>query len=223
MITEQRKKRFIRVVQAVVSIAVVLVVFGNGCSEGGFYALDSKSSGANGALGIDAQCKSSTDIDVIPGAKTVSLVGSNQVLQHLSNCVGLAVPSDKTVAVYEAKKGSISTYGAANSITPPMMMAIASIAGEVCSDIIDQEVASGLRIFKDVNLSASSLPSNAVLSSVIGNMALSCWGGNESSEERNVILDMVNSSVGTAEADASRKAALLVCTSMLSSVKALLN
>jgi hypothetical protein len=221
--TGQRKKRIIRVAQVLVTLVAGIVVFGNGCSKGGFSTDNSSSNGTSAVSNAAGQCKSVTDIEVIPGAKTASFVGANQVLQHLSNCVGLAVPSDATMAVYEAKKGSISTYGAANSITPPMMIAITSIAGEVCSDLIDQEITKGSRIFKDINLQAATLPSNASLSTAIGNLALSCWVGNESPEERNIILDMVNQTVAGSEPDAARKAALLICTSMLSSVDALLN
>lgn len=223
MSKEQYKKRIIRIAQVVASIAAVVVIFGNGCSEGGFYALDGSNKSSLDASQIGAQCKSSTDIEVIPGTKTVSFVGANQVLGHLSNCLGLSVPSDATVAVYNDKKGSISTYGAANSITPPMMMAIASIAGEVCSDMIDQEIATGERIFKNMNLQSSSLPSNSVLGSTISNLALSCWRGNETTEERAVLLDLVNQSVVANEANAARKAALLLCTAMLSSTNALLD
>ena len=163
-------KRIIRILQLMASMVFIVVVFGNGCSNGGFQSSDvSMGDFSSNAL----QCRSSTDITVIPGAKTVSFVGSGQLLSHLSNCIGLSVPSDATMTVYNEKKGSISTYGAANTITPPMMMAITSIAGEICSDLVDQEIASGGRIFSGINLSASVLPNNAQLQNAISNIALS--------------------------------------------------
>lgn len=213
-------KRMMSILQLMASMVFVVVVFGNGCSDGGFKSSDS----ASGDFSSNAlQCRSATDITVIPGAKTVSFVGSGQLLSHLSNCIGLSVPSDATMTVYNEKRGSISTYGAANTITPPMMMAITSIAGEICSDLVDQEIASGGRIFSGINLSASVLPNNSQLQNIISNIALSCWRGNETNEERSLLLTSVLGSVGSNEANASRKAALMLCTSMLASVNALLN
>ncbi len=213
-------KRIVRILQLMACMVFVVVVFGNGCSNGGFQSNDaSLGDFSSNAL----QCRSATDITVIPGAKTVSFVGSGQLLSHLSNCIGLSVPSDATMTVYNEKKGSISTYGAANTITPPMMMAITSIAGEICSDLVDQEIASGGRIFSGINLADSALPNNAQLQNAISNIALSCWRGNETNEERNILLDSVIQSVGSSEANAARKSALMLCTSMLASVNALLN
>ncbi|MEK6772311.1 MAG: hypothetical protein AABY64_00090 [Bdellovibrionota bacterium] len=214
------KKRILRALQVMALMVFTLVVFGNGCSQGGFSGSENN---AGAFIASSVQCQSATDITVIPGAKTVSFVSSGQLLNHLSNCIGLAVPSDSTQTVYDEKKGSISTYGTANSITPPMMMAITSIAGEVCSDLIDQEIASGNRIFNGINLQAAMIPSSAQLSDAISNIALSCWRGNESNEERTILLDNVFQAIGASEANASRKAALMLCTSMLSSVNALLN
>jgi hypothetical protein len=220
MSDSKKVKRLVRALQILSLTAVSVVIFGNGCSEGGFVPQDS-----TGQAGVDGslQCKSATDIEVIPGAKTASVVGASEVLKQLTNCVGLETYSDATKKVYDDKKGSISTYGAANSITPPMMMAITSIAGEVCADLIDKEVAQGPRIFTGINLSASTLPSDSQLGNAISNLALSCWRGNESADEKAQLLAMVNQSVASNEANASKKAALMICTAMLSSLDALLN
>jgi hypothetical protein len=219
-------------------LALSSSIFGNGCSKsGGFTSSTELSSTAvpiaqdagggtdsnTEGAGVGAQCKSVSDYDVIPGAKTASVVGSTQILKQLTSCVGLVKPSDNTTRVYNDKKGSVSTYGGPTSITAPMMMSIVSISGEVCSDLIDQEIASGGRIFVGIDLTSSQLPSNASLSTTINNLALSCWRGNEEPEEKAVLLEMINSSVGASEAGASRKAALMICTAMLSSLNTLLN
>ncbi len=214
-------RRLIHITQLAGCIVFVVIIFGNGCSPGGFTGSSTKHSDVYDLSSL--QCRSSSEIQVIPGSKTVSMVGSGQLLNHLSNCIGLAVPSDTTQTVYNEKKGSISTYGTANSITPPMMMAITSIAGEICSDVIDAEIASGARIFNGINLQSNSLPADSQLNAIISNIALSCWRGNETNEERSLILDSVSGSVGVSEANAARKAALMICTTMLSSVNALLN
>lgn len=210
-----------------VVIGGAILSIGNGCSK----SLTSASSGAGpggsnatGSTGATSDSSNnSSDITVINGAKTVSLAYSKQIVDQLSSCVGVAQPSDATLAMYEQKKGAVSTYGYANTVTSPMMMAVTSIAGEVCNDLINQEVQSGQRLFVGFDMSASSLPNSGQIADSISRMALSCWQRHETSTERSMLVDLVNSSVTTNEAMASRKSALLICTSMLSSLDALLN
>ena len=108
-------------------------------------------------------------------------------------------------------------------MTGPAMMAITSIAGEICNDLINQEISVGQRLFTGFDMAASALPNNSQLSDAITRLSLSCWQRNESSGERQALLGLVNSSVGATEVNGSRKAALMICTSMLSSLSALLN
>ncbi len=202
-----------------VLIGGVILSVGNGCSKS--FSTDS----SNGTSGNTAAggTTGGSDVPIIPGAKTVSIVNSNQVVDQLASCSGLSAPSGATLAMYEQKKGAISTYGSASTVTGPMMMAVTSIAGEICNDLIDQEVASGPRLFVGFNMMANAVPNNSQLSDSITRLALSCWQRNESSSERQLLLNMVSSSVGGTEALASRKSALMICTSMLSSLDALLN
>lgn len=218
---QMKVKRIVRILQTAVVLVCALVVFGNGCAEGGFYPAGDTMDQSSQLAG---SCKDPNEIDVIPGAKTASVVGSTQIVHHLASCTGLEVISELTEKVYTDKVGSVSTYGAVNTLTPPMMMAVHSIAGEVCNDVIDQEIARGTRIFSGWDLAASSLPSDSQLASAAQNMALSCWQDYDlTSDERNIILGAVVDSVGANEANASRKAAVIICTSMLSSLNALLN
>lgn len=203
-----------------VLVGGAILSVGNGCSKS-FTSSPSSESDGNAAAGTGGT--GGSDMPVIPGARTVSIVYSKQVVDQLASCSGLAAPSAATTAMYEQKKGAISTYGAANTVTAPMMMAVTSIAGEICNDLIAQEVSVGQRLFMGFNMSASSLPNNSQLSDAITRLSLSCWQRNESSGERQALLDLVSSSVGASEANASRKAALMLCTSMLSSLDALLN
>lgn len=215
-------KRALRALQISAGLVCALVVFGNGCSEGGFYPQED--AGSLASTLEDATCKDPNEIDVIPGAKTASLVGATNVVQHLATCTGLEAVSQATLSVYNTKVGSVSTYGAVNSVTPPMMMAVHSIAGEVCNDVVDQELAKGTRIFAGWNLNASVLPSDSALSLAAQNIALSCWKDYEiSNEERDVIVSAAVQSIGSGEANAARKAAVVICTSMLASLNALLN
>ncbi|MBL7545381.1 MAG: hypothetical protein JNL11_16295 [Bdellovibrionaceae bacterium] len=213
-------KRLVRSFQTAVILVCALVVYGQGCAEGGFYPQGS----ADIASTLNASCKDPNEIEVIPGAKTASLAGANQIVHHFAACTGLESISGSTKAVYEEKSPSMSTYGAVNTVTGPYLMSVHSVAGEVCNDVIDQEIARGTRLFAGWNLSSSSLPSQSQLANAALNFSLSCWKDYElSNEERDIVVDAVVSSVNSNEVDASRKAAVIICTSMLASLNALLN
>ncbi|MEN0059950.1 MAG: hypothetical protein AAGB31_14010 [Bdellovibrio sp.] len=214
-------KKIVGISATVVVLGTVLVTMGNGCSGqfGAFEVLPGLADqGSNSATDTG-----SLDSEVIPGAKTVSLVYANQILDQLTSCAGVLSPSDSTVKMFEEKKGAVSTYGTADSVNPAMMMAVISIAGEVCNDLINQEIQSGGRIFKDMNLSGNALPADGVLRGAISRLALSCWNRHEENDEQTAMLDMIYNSIGNSENGAGRKSALMVCTSMLSSLDSLLN
>lgn len=204
-----------------VLVGGVILSVGNGCSKS-FSTGSSTGNDASAAGGI-ATGGGSSDIPVIDGARTVSIVYAKQVVDQLASCSGVSAPSGTTLAMYETKKGAISAYGTASTVTPPMMMAVTSIAGEVCNDLINQEMTAGQRMFVGFNMAANVLPNNSQLADAITRLSLSCWQRNESSGERQALLDLINSSVGPTEANGSRKAALMLCTSVLSSLSALLN
>lgn len=218
------KRSILRIGSVTISLTWVLATVGNGCSQE-MKALNSTGSqnSANSNNGLDLGGALDTPETVTSGTKTVSLVYANEVLNHLASCAGVAKPSDQTLQTYDQKKGAISVYGAASTVTPPMMMAVASIAGEVCNDLINQEIATGQRIFVGINMAANALPSTAAMSDTISRLALSCWQRYDETAERQMILDMVNSSVGNTETMAARKASLMICTSMLSSLDSILN
>ncbi len=191
-----------------------LVTLGNGCS-GNFKAVDV--TGALDSASSAALTSSQGDFPIIPGAKTVSVVYSKQVLEQMTACTGVQKVSDSTLAMYEQKKGAISVLGSPNTITSPMMMAITSIAGEVCNDLINQENTGTKRIFKNMNFVTNALPATADTKDAISRMALSCWQRLETDSERQAILDLV------ATASTAKSSMLLVCTAMLSSLDSILN
>lgn len=220
------QKKVIAIGTLICSTFIVLTTVGNGCSKmGGFQTTDSSSSDGSGNGGFAGGGSGSGIIenDFIPGAKTASLVYANQVLDHMSLCAGVARPSDSTLRVFEEKRGAISTTGSVETMNPAMMMAVISVAGEVCQDLVNQESSSGLRIFQGFNLAGNTLPGDGVIRSAVSRMAISCWSRQEVSAESQRIVDMVYNSVPAGEAQAARKASLMICTSMLASLDALLN
>lgn len=208
-------------ISVITSVVAVIVFFGNGCGRG-FFPVNQKDQ----APTVDTtttQSDTASNTDVIPGAKTVSVVYSKQALDQLSSCAGVEVPSDATINMYESKKGAISVYGTAETITSPMMMAVVSVSGELCNDLINQERSPDKqRIFKGWDFTSNTLPSAGMIDASITRLALSCWDRQEYSAERTVVQDVVYS-VTNGEAKASEKAALMLCTTMLSSLNSLLN
>lgn len=207
----------------VISVAAIQVTLGNGCSGPltGFDA-SSTSAGTNADTSGGTVAPSSS-YEVIPGAKTVSLLYANQILDQMTACVGVTSPSDATIKMFTDKKGAVSTYGTPDSMNPAMMMSVISIAGEVCNDLINQEIAAGSRIFKGVDLKSNQLPADGDLRAGITRLALSCWNRQEDNEEQRVLLDLIYQNVANGEQSAARKSALLACTSVLSSLDSLLN
>lgn len=221
------KKKTIGIIVTLSFATFITVTQGNGCT-GKFSATSSSSSGeASDTSSIpDTSGNVDSGIPIIPGAKTVSLVYSKQVLDQMTTCAGVSRPSDTTLAMYDQKKGAVSVYGTANTITGPMMMAVTSIAGEVCNDLLNQEAtATSSRIFafNDKNFSTNMLPSTTEMNDAISRLGLSCWQRIPDSNERAVISSMIADTIKNGDSKASRSAALMICTSMLSSLDALLN
>lgn len=214
-----KAKKVSILVASALGLVGLLVTVGNGCSKRNGFETNMSSTAASS--GGSTSTGTTTDPDFIPGAKTVSVVYAKQALDQLTSCSGVIAPSDDTLRMYDSKKSSISAYGDANSVTAPMMMAITNISGEICDDLIDQEIKGPSRIFVGWNLSADAKPSLNLAGDSISRLAISCWQKNESAVERQAVLDLIASvPAGTG---AARKQALLLCTAMLSSLNSLLN
>ncbi len=171
----------------------------------------------------DTNASSADNVDqngyqINPNAQTVSMVYNKQVLDHLVSCSGVGVASEETAATWASKRGAVSIDGTVLTITAPMLMAVATISGEVCRDLIGQEKANP-RVFNGVNWAGTSLPMDGVLNESIRGLALSCWQRPEEEVERQIIMDAVKSQfVGTVNPS---DAYLFMCTSMLSALDTL--
>lgn len=207
------------------SLASSIAIFGNACSKE-FVTSDSwvKSGSVEQSSLSDTLAPMETTnvgLKVIPGTKTASVVYGNQILDHLTSCVGVSRPSEDTIKVYDQKKGAISVYGTATTITAPMMMSVISISAEVCKDLIKQEKIKP-KIFPGFNFSANSLPANSDIQNAITRLSLSCWQRRENSTEKQ-ILTTVLENISNSESQATEKSALMLCTSVLSSLDSVLN
>jgi hypothetical protein len=148
----------------------------------------------------------------------VSTVYAKQFLDNMVSCTGLGIESARTRGEWNNRRGSLSEFGYATDVTPPMLMSIAAVAGEVCSDLIVKESAPGATpiIFDNFNLKGMT-SANEVEGS-IQRIALSCWHRRASDSEVSLVRDMV---ADTAQNMNGEQAALLLCTTMLSSYKSI--
>lgn len=215
------KRKLMAITTVILSLGSTLVFVGNGCS--GQFQVDQSSLGFASSDGLSGILGTPTEPDFVANAKTVSVAYSQQALDQMASCLGVKTPSDATLRMYDTKKGAISVYGSAETITSPMMMSIVSIGGELCNDLINQERApASQRIFKGWDMASSATPSQGLINEAVSRMALSCWQRAETSGERQEIIDTL-SSVAANEVRASEKSALILCTSMISSLNSLLN
>jgi hypothetical protein len=205
-------------------VSALTLAIGHGCSPP---RNDNSDAASTGGTAVDTVLPNSPSSDIVAmaDAKTASVVYANQIIDHYVSCMGTGKASDRTLAMYEDKKGSISEFGGANTITAPMLMAVTSIAGEICVDLLNQESTVALdqrRILTNIDLAAKDLPNTGLMSDSIRRMARSCWNRNETDEERQILLDelLIAFPSGTTNLS-SRHAMLFLCTSVLSSLDAL--
>ncbi len=196
-----------------VSLAVGIAL-GQGCAKP-FQSADTGGSYSNNSNGTNG----TGDYVPDPNAQTLSLVYNKQVLDHLVSCSGLGVPSDLTLATWSSKKGAISIDGTVLTITAPMLMAVSTIAGDVCRDLVNQEKVSP-RLFNNINWMGTVLPADNALGDAVRGLALSCWQRPEEDVERQIVLDAVKSQFSSGAIDTS-DAFLFLCTSMLASLDTL--
>lgn len=219
------KTKIIKIITVVSGLGLLVLAVGNGCSGGLETNLSSSGSASSDSNGENAvnQLPAAEESDFVEKAKTVSVIYSQKALDQLTSCVGVESPSDASLAMYESKKGAISVYGNPDSITPPMMMAVLSIAGEVCNDLINQELRTpARRFFQGWDFNSNNLPSQSQLNEVLGKLALSCWHRTETNEEREQMADLMTS-IAAGEAQATRKSALQICTWAISSMRGILD
>ena len=204
-----QRKKILSISITTFALANIVAFIGHGCSKmGDARSYSASAPSATGTAGTDS-------ITIFPNTKTVSTVYAKQFLDNMVSCTGLGIESARTRGEWENRRGSLSEYGYATEVTPPMLMAIAAIGGEICSDLIAKEKsASNRTIFEGFNLSGQTTTTE--VNNAIQRMALSCWNRRASNEEVNVIQNMVTEAAENADGEQS---ALLLCTSMLASYK----
>ena len=116
-------------------IGVAVAVFGNACGEFGGGSSGKKNKG------LQSNSCEATGFDIHEGAETVSIAYGKQVLDNMVACTGLTQLSQPTIDEFESRLGSLSEFGYALDVNPPLAMAHAGIAIEVCNDLFSEENA----------------------------------------------------------------------------------
>lgn len=159
----------------------------------------------------------------VQDTKVVGVVNSENLLITMQNETG--VKNLKTASIKNmitAQIGKVPDKGSAESVTAPMWLAVTTVAGEVCQQLITEEIAlTTKRIFTGVNFGAS-LTSSAVVDDVIRRMARNFWSRNETPAEHDLIRGDLNQVFPPASASATQtnNSMLYLCTVMLASLDA---
>lgn len=202
-------KKFIQTSLMIGTLSITVLFIGHGCSDFGSSSKAPHASIATGQAGSEG-------IEIIPNTKTVSTVYAKQFMDNMVSCTGVQIESARTRGEFKNRSGSLSEFGYATDITPPMLMSIAAIAGEVCSDLIAKETAAASpMMFEGFNFPNGSVAIGDI-QDAIQRVALSCWHRRALDSEVNLISDMV---ADTAQNMNSEQSALLLCTTMLASYK----
>ncbi|MCM2281399.1 MAG: hypothetical protein NDI61_06075 [Bdellovibrionaceae bacterium] len=157
------------------------------------------------------------------GAKTVAVSNSENVLSSLVSMAGIGVPSARTLQVYNRERTKIAESGKADSVNAPMWVAVTTLSGEVCWDLIIAEKAlaqNQRRIFTQVDFAtAPAQVSDTAKNDLIRRLARSAWARNETSDELTLIKSGMASITGTTPADTDRQM-LFACTAVMASLDA---
>lgn len=208
-------KKFWQVSLILLTSLSIAIGLGQGCSK---RYMNSNSSQENN--NSDLSSNSTEDYFLDPNRPTLSLIYSKQVLDHYVSCTGIGTPSDSTLSTWESKRGTVSADGSVLTITAPMFMATTTIVGDICQDLIEKDKINP-RMFISVDWSSPNLASDSVLQDAIRGLSLSCWQRSEEDAERQIILDSVKSEFGMSPTN-NNNALLFLCTSILSSIDAML-
>jgi hypothetical protein len=214
------KKLITRMAVVIVGSAMIITALGQGCSK---WSLNEMSPASSDPGSVPLQ---SDDPSISANTQTIGLVYGKQILDNFTSCLGSGNPSERTLSVYDNKQGSISENGAVGTVTAPMLMATASIAGEVCMDLINAErrlSPAARRIFTNIDFTSNSLPSQGLMQDAVRRIARSCWNRDEQSLEADTIIQGVSAAFSAAPTAAvntpvAQDAMLFICTSMMSSL-----
>jgi hypothetical protein len=144
--------------------------------------------------------ETSTGMVEVTSNATLKIANSEEILPSLISIAGTGAPSATTQSGYDSWKTLYSESGNANSVNSPMMLGILNLSGEVCNDLIKQELLMPMasrRVFTKVNTDATTGDSPSTLSAevkgdFIRRLARLAWARNETPDELSSIVSALD-------------------------------
>ena len=167
---------------------------------------------------FDCTNSSCNELFEVKPDKQESIVSHRQIIPSYSSCLGLAESevSARTKTTVSSLKETLSKNGDINGISAPMMMGLITVVGDFCTDLMDKEKSSSVRkYFLGFNLGGTANGQNYDASQTVQTLAQSCWGRAARTDEINIVNSAMQKAGLSTTKD--RKAALFLCTTVLSS------
>ncbi|MBY0315929.1 MAG: hypothetical protein K2Q26_10440 [Bdellovibrionales bacterium] len=164
----------------------------------------------------------------VVATKADAIISQRQVLPNFKSCLQLPedkITNDTRLAVSNAMS-SFSLTGSAETISAPMLMAFVKVAGELCDDVVSNELNTNQRrFFQGFNIGGTTNTQPFNIQSTIQKFANGCWGRAATTDEINVIIDSLTSvgyyNSATLATSTSKNTAIYLCTTMLASSQAI--
>lgn len=157
-------------------------------------------------------------------AKAVGVSYSENTFTSMLQQTGVITPSANTRNAVTAQFTKLPETGRSDSVTAPMFVSITTVAGELCNDLVAQEralAAANRRFYGGVDFNAGPASiSAATKDDMIRRLARSFWARNESVQEKALILAAFNGQFTSATTADTPRAAMFLCSAMLSSLDA---
>jgi len=157
---------------------------------------------------------------VASARKTEGIINQRQLLPGFQACLGLpdSAVGAATKAAYKTAVTSLSADGAVKDLNPPLLMAIAQVASELCLNLIDtvEKPSSSRKFFGGFALTSPASAADKAqaldINKSLNALTNACWGRDITASE----IAKITAQSGTT---GDRPTALFFCTTVLSSAE----
>lgn len=219
-------KKILKNASIVVGLFGVLSFYGFNCAPASFNVANQSGNAilsSNGIVSVDDVGSGTLDQKTdLPYA----LQTSEQIFNSFINLTDQPNFSNEVMNEYNRRSGALSVTPDLKYVNAPMLLAITSIAGEVCNGLVAREQAiadtTQRRFFSNVNFAqAVANFDQQSYSATVSRLANSFWGRAPSSEEIQMFSEFRNEFIAAIpaaqvnQAAQTRALALSVCSAML--------
>lgn len=219
-------KKILKNVSIVAGLFGVLSFYGFNCAPASFNVANQSGVAilsSNGIIPVDDVGTGTLDQKTdLPYA----LLTSEQIFNSFINLTDQPNFSNNIMNEFNLRSGTLSVTSDLKFMNAPMLLAITSLAGEVCNGLVAREQAiadtTQRRFFSNVNFGqAIANFDQQSYSSTVSRLASSFWGRSPSSEELQMFSEFRNDFIAAVpaaqinQAAQTRALALSTCTAML--------